>query len=172
MKLRRGAETHCGVALWVGSVTNTSHEHQSQNSHDSPLRFATSATVHCLIGCGIGEVLGDTAGTLLHLSNAGTIALALLAGVVGGFVLGVRPYRKRGIAWPDALRQVAITEGLSIGIMEAAEATIEISTPGLMAATVFQLFYWFGMILALVAGFIAAWPVNYVLSRRGVRHVH
>jgi hypothetical protein len=70
------------------------------------------------------------------------------------------------------MRRVAITEGLSIGIMEAAEASVEGFTPGLMAATVFQPFYWFGMLLALVAGFLAAWPVNYILARRGVRHVH
>ena len=145
------------------------HEHPS---HDSPLRFATSATLHCLLGCGIGEVLGDTIGTLLNLSNAGTIALALLAGLIGGFALGVRPYRKRGIAWPAAIRQVAITEGLSIAVMETAEALIEVFTPGLMAATVLQPFYWFGMMLALVAGFLAAWPVNFVLTRRGVRHIH
>ena len=140
--------------------------------HGSPLRFATSATVHCLMGCGIGEVVGDTIGTLLNFSNAGTIVLALFAGIIGGFALGVRPYRKRGIAWPVAMRQVAITEGLSIAFMEAAEALIEIFTPGLMAATVFQPFYWFGMLLALAAGFLAAWPVNYALMRRGLRHVH
>ena len=117
-------------------------------------------------------MLGDTIGTLLNLSNAGTIALALLAGLIGGFALGVRPYRKRGIAWPAAIRQVAITEGLSIAVMETAEALIEVFTPGLMAATVLQPFYWFGMMLALVAGFLAAWPVNFVLTRRGVRHIH
>jgi len=108
----------------------------------------------------------------LNLSNAWTIALALFAGLIGGFALGVRPYRKRGIPWPVATRQVAITEGLSIAVMETAEAMIEIFIPGLMAATVFQPFYWLGMVLALVSGFVAAWPVNYVLSRRGVRHVH
>jgi len=146
--------------------------HHGPKVYGSTLRFATSATLHCLIGCGIGEVLGDTIGTLLNFSNAGTIALALAAGLIGGLALGVRPYRKRGIAWPAAIRQVAITEGLSIVVMETAEALIEIFTPGLMAATVFQPFYWFGMLLALVAGFLAAWPVNYALTRRGLRHVH
>jgi uncharacterized protein DUF4396 len=150
-------------------VVTPDHDHPTPNS---PLRFATSATLHCLLGCGIGEVLGDAIGTVLNFSNAGTIALALLGGLIGGFALGVRPYRKRGIAWPVAMRQVAITEGLSIAVMETAEALVEVFTPGLMAATVLQPFYWFGMMLALVAGFLAAWPVNLVLTRRGVHHVH
>ncbi len=56
--------------------------------------------------------------------------------------------------------------------MEAAEAAVEVFVPGLMAATLTQAFYWIGMAGALVAGFLAAWPVNYALARRGVRHDH
>jgi hypothetical protein len=33
-------------------------------------------------------------------------------------------------------------------------------------------FYWFGIAGALVAGFVAAWPVNYVVARRRVTHAH
>ncbi len=29
-----------------------------------------------------------------------------------------------------------------------------------------------GMLLAMTAGFIAAFPVNYILVGRGIRHVH
>jgi len=32
--------------------------------------------------------------------------------------------------------------------------------------------FWLGMGLALVAGYIAAFPVNYVLVGKGIRHVH
>jgi putative flippase GtrA len=56
--------------------------------------------------------------------------------------------------------------------MEAAEATVEIFVPGLMAATLTQTFYWIGMAAALIAGFVVAWPVNYALARRGVTHHH
>jgi hypothetical protein len=138
----------------------------------SAARLATSATLHCLLGCGLGEVSGDALGTGLNLSNAATIALALLFGLIGGFGLGLVPYRRRGIPFGPAARQVLITEGLSIGVMELTQASVELLTPGLMAATLAQPFYWLGMAGALVAGFVAAWPVNYILARRGVTHAH
>jgi len=138
----------------------------------SPSRLATSATLHCLAGCGLGEVAGDALGTGLNLSNGPTIGLGLLFGLIGGFALGIVPYRRRGVPFGAAARAVLITEGISIAVMEAAEAAVEVFVPGLMAATLTQTFYWIGMAGALIAGFVAAWPVNLVLARRGVRHVH
>jgi len=41
-----------------------------------------------------------------------------------------------------------------------------------MAAGLGSGLFWGGMLLALTAGFIAAFPVNYVLVGRGIRHVH
>ncbi|HEX6601625.1 MAG TPA: DUF4396 domain-containing protein, partial [Solirubrobacterales bacterium] len=38
---------------------------------------AFSATLHCLTGCAIGEVLGMVIGTALGFSDLGTIALAV-----------------------------------------------------------------------------------------------
>ncbi|MFB3077691.1 MAG: DUF4396 domain-containing protein [Lysobacterales bacterium] len=32
--------------------------------------------------------------------------------------------------------------------------------------------FWLGMGLALIAGYTATFPVNFVLIRKGVRHVH
>jgi len=40
-------------------------------------RLALSATVHCLTGCGIGEVLGLAIGTALSWSTLATVALAV-----------------------------------------------------------------------------------------------
>ncbi len=137
-----------------------------------PARLATSATLHCLAGCGLGEITGDALGTGLNLANAPTIALGLLFGLIGGFALGIRPWRRRGLPFGPAARMVLITEGLSIAVMEAAEAAVEGLVPGLMAATLTQTFYWIGMAGALTAGFLVAWPVNYVLARRGVTHHH
>ena len=40
-------------------------------------RLALSATVHCLTGCAIGEVLGMVIGTALGWSDLATVALAV-----------------------------------------------------------------------------------------------
>lgn len=141
-------------------------------SRTSTARLATSATVHCLVGCGLGEVAGDALGTGLNFSNLSTLLIALLFGVLGGFGLGVRPWLREGLPLRVAAKRVLITEGLSIAIMETAEGLIEWHTPGLMAATLTEPFYWAGMAGALLAGFLAAWPANYFLIRRGAGHTH
>jgi len=155
------------------------HENAGHVEHDAPFaqhaspgRLATSATLHCLAGCGLGEIVGDAVGTGLNLSNGATIGLGLLFGLIGGFGLGILPFRRQGLPFGTAARLVLIAEGLSIAVMEAAEASVEVFVPGLMAATLTQAFYWIGMVGALTAGFVVAWPVNYVLVRRGVTHHH
>jgi len=63
-------------------------------------------------------------------------------------------------------------EGLSILVMETAEVLVEVYTPGVMSAGLTSGLFWGGMLLAMTAGFIAAFPVNYILVGRGIRHVH
>ena len=47
------------------------------NSPDNNLNsLAASATLHCLTGCAIGEIVGLMIGTALGLATAATIALA------------------------------------------------------------------------------------------------
>jgi hypothetical protein len=41
-------------------------------------RLSLSATLHCLTGCAIGEVLGLVIGTALGWGNVATIALAVV----------------------------------------------------------------------------------------------
>ncbi len=72
----------------------------------------------------------------------------------------------------DAVRQVLVAEGLSIAVMETAEVLVEVYTPGVMNAGLASGLFWGGMLLAMTAGFIAAFPVNYILVGRGIRHVH
>ena len=45
-------------------------------------------------------------------------------------------------------------------------------TPGVMNAGLASWLFWGGMLLAMTAGFVAAFPVNYILVGRGIRHVH
>ena len=152
------------------------HNHHSHENQISPttnkLKLAASATFHCLLGCGLGEIVGVIIGTALAFSNVQTIVLAVSLGFVFGFALGLIPLLKARFRLKDAIRKVLIAEGLSIIVMETAEVLIEVYTPGVMAAGLASWLFWAGMLLALVAGFIAAFPVNYVLVGRGIRHVH
>jgi len=142
---------------------------ENQQSHS---KLAVSATVHCLIGCGLGEVTGMIIGTALSFNNTNTIILAVVLGFVFGFILGMRPLLKAGFNYNRAFKQVLIAEGLSIAVMETAEVLIEVYTPGVMQAHLHEPIFWIGMALALIAGFLAAFPVNYYMIKRGVGHQH
>ncbi len=138
----------------------------------SQLRLAHSATLHCLLGCGIGEVVGVIIGTALGLSNLITLVLAVVLGFVFGFIFGMWPLLRAGFDFSRALRQVFITETLSIVVMEATEVLVQVYTPGVMDAGLSSWIFWLGMGFALTAGYVAAFPVNYILVGKGIRHIH
>lgn len=148
------------------------HEQHGNGKEASLVHLAFSATLHCLLGCGIGEVVGMILGTAMGMNNINTLILAVVLGFVFGFVLGLRPLLNAGFDFKKAFKTVLIAEGLSIVAMETAEVLIEVYTPGVMQAGLFSWVFWGGMLLALAAGFIAAYPVNYYLIGKGVRHQH
>ncbi len=138
----------------------------------SQLRLAHSATWHCLLGCGIGEVVGVIIGTAFGYSNLTTLVMAVALGFVFGFVAGMWPLLRAGFDFSRALRQVFVAESLSIVVMETTEVLIQVYTPGVMDAGLGSWVFWLGMAFALTAGYAAAFPVNYVLVGKGIRHIH
>ncbi len=155
---------------------NIQHHDHSEVEHAldkaAQLSLAHSATLHCLLGCGIGEVVGVIIGTALGLSNLITLVLAVVLGFVFGFIFGMWPLLRAGFDFSRALRQVFIAETLSIVVMEATEVLVQVYTPGVMDAGLSSWIFWLGMGFALAAGYVAAFPVNYILVGRGIRHVH
>lgn len=138
----------------------------------SAARLAFSATVHCLIGCGVGEVVGVIIGTAFSFSMMTTMVTGILLGFLFGFLLGMLPLLRAGFSTDRAFKQVLIAEGLSIAVMEAFEVLTQLYIPGVMSAGLTDSIFWIGMLAALVVGFIAAYPVNLILVKRGVRHQH
>jgi hypothetical protein len=59
--------------------------------------LAWSATLHCLTGCAIGEVLGMAIGTALGWDNLETIALAVVLAFFFGYTLTMRPLLGAGM---------------------------------------------------------------------------
>ncbi len=155
------------------------HDHAHINTPDGHKKIrenffmlAVSATLHCLLGCGLGEVSGMVIGTWLNMNNINTTILALALGWFFGLLLGMLPLLRAGFQFRAALKQVLIAEGLSIAVMEAVEIAVQFNTPGVMDAHLTDWLFWKGMLLGLGAGFIAALPINYVFVKKGIRHVH
>lgn len=153
-------------------------EHRHQRPQPSSVheirtwRLSLSATLHCLLGCLIGEMIGMLIGVALLLSIVPTIIITVSLGFVFGFALGLLPLLRAGFSIGRALKQVLIAETLSIVVMEGVEVLVAVNIPGTMEAHITEPLFWGSMILGLVAGFVAAYPVNYVLVSKGIRHQH
>ncbi|MDX2048045.1 MAG: DUF4396 domain-containing protein [Chitinophagaceae bacterium] len=149
------------------------HKHAAVISKkEGIMKLAVSATLHCLLGCGIGEVAGMIIATYLGWSMIDSVILAVSLGFVFGFALGIIPLIKKGFSFSRSFKIVLVAEGLSIAVMETFEVLTQAAIPGVMEAGLKDGIFWLGMAAALIVGFIAALPVNYYMIKRGVRHQH
>ena len=132
--------------------------------------MAASATLHCLTGCAIGEILGLIIGTAIGLGNVATIALAIGLAFLFGYTLSTLPLVKAGLGFFGALGIVLAADTLSIATMELVDNAVMAAIPGAMEAGLSNPVFWLGMMVALTAAFIAAYPVNRFLLARGKGH--
>ncbi len=133
-------------------------------------QLAFSATVHCLTGCAIGEVLGMVIGTGLGWDDAPTIVLSVALAFLFGYSLTLRPLLASGLAFAAAARLALAADTLSITVMEIVDNAIMLAIPGAMEAGPRSALFWGSLVVALGIAFIAAFPVNYWLIRRGRGH--
>ena len=141
-------------------------------THVSNKKLALLATIHCLMGCGFGDILGVIIGTLFGLPYITRIIAGMIFGFIFGFIFSAIPLLKANISFTAAAKIILATETLSILAMEAAEAGTEILFPGMRRMGLMHIQYWLGLVTALVAGFVVAFPVNYALVKKGIRHHH
>ncbi|PKH38027.1 DUF4396 domain-containing protein [Nocardioides alpinus] len=132
--------------------------------------MAVSATLHCLTGCAIGEVLGLMVGTALGLGTLATIALAVALAFLFGYALSTLPLLRAGLGLGTALGIVLAADTLSIATMELVDNAVMALIPGAMEAGLVNPVFWLSMMLALTVAFLAAWPVNRHLLARGKGH--
>ena len=140
----------------------------TQNS--SLNRTAFSATLHCLTGCSIGEVLGMVIGSALGWGNFATIVLAIVLAFFFGYALTMLPLLRSGIALGGALPLAFASDTLSITVMEIVDNLIILVIPGAMEAGLGSLLFWGSLAFALAIAFVAAFPVNRYLIARGKGH--
>jgi hypothetical protein len=146
------------------SVDHSAHQTTSLNA------LALSATVHCLTGCAIGEVLGLAIGTALGWSDLPTIVLSIVLAFVFGYGLTMRPLVASGIGLRAAGRLAFASDTLSIVTMEVVDTAIVLLIPGAMAAGLTDLLFWGSLAVALLIAGVVAYPVNRWLIARGRGH--
>jgi hypothetical protein len=132
--------------------------------------MAKSATLHCLTGCAIGEVLGLVIGAALGLTTGTTIVLAVGLAFLFGYALSILPLLKVGVGLTAALSVVLAADTLSIATMEIVDNTVMALIPGAMSAGIVNPIFWLSMPVALIAAFFAAYPVNKYLLTKNKGH--
>ena len=133
-------------------------------------RTAFDATVHCLTGCAIGEVLGLAIATALGWHDLPSIVLAIVLAFMFGYALTMRPLLASGMPIREAVRTALAADTISIVVMEITDTAIILIVPVAMAAGLIDPLFWGSLALALGVAFVVALPVNRWLIARGRGH--
>jgi hypothetical protein len=139
-------------------------------------RTAISATLHCLTGCAIGEILGLVIATALSWGNLATTVLSIALAFAFGYSLTMLPLLRSGMGLRRSLPIAFASDTFSILTMETIDTLTILLIPGAMAAGLGDALFWGSLAGALFLAFWAAVPVNRWLIARGrghaVMHAH
>lgn len=132
--------------------------------------MAARATLHCLTGCAIGEILGMVIGTALGWGNMPTMALAIILAFFFGYTLTLRSVLSSGVDFTTAFRIALAADTISITVMELIDNGVIALWPGAMDATLSDVLFWGALAISLAVAFVVTTPVNKWMIGRGKGH--
>lgn len=144
--------------------------HREMPTGPALTRLAVSATLHCLTGCAIGEVLGMIIGTALGWSDLETIALAVGLAFLFGYAFTIGPVMRSGLTLAAAVPIALAADTISITTMEIIDNAGMILIPGAMDAGLGSPLFWGSLTASLAIAFVVTVPVNRWLIGRGKGH--
>ena len=146
-------------------MEHTHHHHEA----DAGWRTAVSATLHCLTGCAIGEILGMVIATAFGLDNAASIVLAIVLAFFFGYALTIVSLI-RVVNLGRASRLAFAADTASIATMEVVDNLFIIAVPGALAAGLTDGLFWWSLVVSLAVAFVVTVPINRWLIDRGKGH--
>ena len=132
--------------------------------------MAATATLHCLTGCAIGEVLGMVIGTATGVGNTPTVVLSIALAFVFGYALTMRGVLASGVGVREALKIALAADTVSIAVMEIVDNGVILAVPGAMDAGLADFLFWGTLLFSLVVAFVVTTPVNRWMISRGRGH--
>ncbi|MFJ3902037.1 DUF4396 domain-containing protein [Streptomyces sp. NPDC090025] len=171
-------EGHAAPENHQGHQTHESHGHEGHEHHGHAAHshgpaswaMAARATLHCLTGCAIGEVLGMIIGTWLGWGNVPTMVLAIVLAFFFGYALTLRGILKAGVDFSTAFKIALAADTLSIAVMELIDNGVIALWPGTMDAHLDQPLFWIVLAISLAVAFVVTTPVNKWMIGRGKGH--
>ncbi|MCX4826115.1 DUF4396 domain-containing protein [Streptomyces sp. NBC_01142] len=159
--------------------TSTAHDHSTHQAHVGHAGHqmggvtwaaAAKATLHCLTGCAIGEILGMVIGTALLWGNVQTMILAITLAFLFGYSFTLFAVRKAGLDWKSAIKVALAADTVSIAVMELVDNGIIALTPGAMDAHLSDALFWTALLGGFAVAFVITTPVNKWMIGRGKGH--
>jgi hypothetical protein len=139
--------------------------------HDTAInRLALSATVHCLTGCAIGEVLGMILATWWGWGDVASIVLAVILAFFFGYALTSLPLLRSGMSPRQVAPLAFASDTASITTMEIVDNLFIVIVPGALAAGLGDPLFWWSLGVGLLIAGAVAWPINRWLISRGKGH--
>ncbi|WP_327323054.1 DUF4396 domain-containing protein [Streptomyces sp. NBC_01210] len=159
----------------TGHAHHTEHAHHAHEEHAHGIgtvswSMAAQATLHCLTGCAIGEVLGMVLGTAFGWGNVPTMILAIVLAFFFGYSLTLRGVLKAGVGFSTAVRVALAADTLSIAVMELIDNGVIALWPDAMDAQLSDTLFWGALAASLVLAFVVTTPVNKWMIGRGKGH--
>ncbi|MCY0937499.1 DUF4396 domain-containing protein [Streptomyces sp. H34-S4] len=158
--------------------TSTAHDHAAHQGHQATGHHAggvtwgaaAKATLHCLTGCAIGEILGMAVGTALMWGKVPTMVLAIILAFVFGYSFTLFAVRKAGLDFKTAIKVALAADTVSIAVMELVDNGIIALVPGAMDAHLSDALFWASLLGGFVIAFLVTTPVNKWMIGRGKGH--
>jgi hypothetical protein len=146
-------------------------QRDGHHAHAVPLwTSAVRATLHCLTGCAIGEVLGMVLATSFDWANGPSIALSVVLAFAFGYGLTLRPVLAAGVPLRRAAGLAVASDTVSIATMELVDNAFVLLVPGALAAGLADGLFWWSLGVGLAIAFVLTVPVNRALIARGRGH--
>ncbi|WP_299533764.1 DUF4396 domain-containing protein [uncultured Streptomyces sp.] len=152
--------------------TGTTHDaaHHGPPAGGASWSTAARATLHCLTGCAVGEILGMTVGTALKWGNVPTMALAIVLAFLFGYAFTLFAVRRSGLSLRAAVKVALAADTVSIAVMELVDNGIIALVPGAMDAHLSDGLFWSTLLGGLAVAFLLTTPVNKWMIGRGKGH--
>ncbi|MDR6974792.1 hypothetical protein J2X68_001470 [Streptomyces sp. 3330] len=132
--------------------------------------MAVKATLHCLTGCALGEILGMVIGTALGWGNVPTMVVAIVLAFLFGYSLTLLAVRRAGLGLRAAVKVALAADTVSIAVMELVDNAIIAFTPGAMDAQLSDGLFWAALLGGFAVAFLITTPVNKWMIGRGKGH--
>ncbi len=137
-------------------------------------RQVLGSTMHCVAGDGVGILAGAFLGGLLALSPALDITLEYVLGFGFGWSIFQALFMRNSLggSYRRALAATFLPELVSMNFLMAGMLPVMAFAMAAVAGAQSPLSpaFWFVMSMALLVGFLAAFPVNWWLVARGLKH--